>query len=88
MNDDIVFQKTEIKKTKYVIKQARFPMLKVSSVLKTRKERICFVCDENFSKQEDLGLMITDKGNKLCCEKCGPVIVKMLEKETIENINL
>jgi predicted SprT family Zn-dependent metalloprotease len=41
----------------------------------------CYACDKHFKNGDRMGLIFTDKGNRVVCQECAKEIAKELAKE-------
>jgi len=67
---DFVYIREEKKTRRWVIKSVRYPFSSVESALKIRREKSCTFCGKKYKDCKELGVAMTDKGSRPCCDDC------------------
>ena len=73
----------KVKKTVEVrnITNVKYPFSSPEIVLKRRKEKPCYFCGKKYGKCEFLGITMSDKGSKICCDDCAVKFKRGLKNE-------
>lgn len=80
MTMSFVFEKKIIKR--FTISGVRYPFATVESALRIRREKSCLFCDKPYKKCKGLGVAMTDKGSRPCCDDCAENFRIRLEENT------
>jgi hypothetical protein len=78
---------TKVKKTTYKIFQVAVDFFTFNERYKQIRQKFsdqgfdCFICKRPFKPGEKIGLVVTNKGNKVVCRKCA----EKVSKELLEN---
>ena len=72
-----VFEKKIIKR--FTISSVRYPFASVDSALRIRRENRCLFCSKPYMDCKELGVVMTDKGSRPCCDDCAKEFKKKLE---------
>ena len=59
----------------------KYPYSTPESAIRVRKEKGCFFCGKKYSDCEFLGITMSDKGSKICCDDCATQFESALAKE-------
>jgi len=59
----------------------KYPYSNPKSAMRIRKEKSCFFCSKKYSDCEFLGITMSDKGSKLCCDDCAKKFESTLSNE-------
>ena len=52
------------------ITAVRYPYSTPRALIQIRRESECFFCKKKYEDCEFLGITMSDKGNKICCDDC------------------
>ncbi len=59
----------------------KYPYSTPESAMRIRKEKGCFFCGKKYSNCEFLGITMSDKGSKICCDDCAKQFESALANE-------
>ena len=52
------------------ITTVKYPYSTPQAAIRVRREKCCFFCGKKYENCEFLGITMTDKGSKICCDDC------------------
>lgn len=72
----------KVKKTVEIlnVKHVQHPFSSPEHLMKTGRKS-CYFCNKRYSKCDFAGVVMTDKGSKICCDDCAVKFEKGLENE-------
>lgn len=64
------------------ITQVQYPWSTPEAAIRIRREKGCFFCGKKYSDCKFLGITMSDKGSKLCCDDCAKHFESALANES------
>lgn len=66
---------------KWEVKTLKYPYSNRNSIIDIRSEKYCVFCGKHYFKCDFFGIVMTDKGSKICCDDC----CKNIEGQGVRN---
>jgi hypothetical protein len=76
---ELVYTREEKKTHRWTIQSVRYPFSSVESALRIRCEKSCTFCGKKYKDCKAIGVAMTDKGSRPCCDDCAERFNRGLE---------
>ena len=63
------------------ITAVKYPYSTPQAAMQIRREKGCFFCGKKYEDCEFLGITMSDKGSKMCCDDCAKSFESVLANE-------